>query len=530
MIRFISIAIVLFATSASAQPADPYAPAPTDPYADPAPKKPPPKAKPGKKTKQPAETAPADPYADPAPQAPADPYTAPAPAPKPRDTAAPAAPTDPYAATPSQPAPIPARVRITDVPAVQGLLAVQRLDAWLLADKEGENPIAKRLVMPTGAQTAAPTRPWFHLIPSRGEPTTLAHEAEIASFEHLPGAKITYQGYRDLEVHLRGMLKGKRAVAVEYTRKPGVPAAPRLDAGTLKLLRGAGVVVKPSDTLVQYTKAIWGDAGRIAHYVAAHHIVELRKDALAFVAKQLQSGAPVSEYDVQQRIARGMQMRGVVGPPPVIAAGANTADPYYVPNAAKSAPIKRGDLIVISLAGKLDKPDGIFVAQTWVAVADARVREDVQRAFEAVKAARNAAIALITDRSKKRRPITGAEVDQATRAAITKAGYIDPNAKKPKVKAKRGAPALPPPADTPTLLHRTGHSLDDELFGAGTDLDDYEVRDTRILTTGTGFTVGPGVYLAGGFGVRSEVSVYLAPNGPELTVPAQDAVDALFAR
>src|SRR4029077_6566514 len=92
--------------------------------------------------------------------------------------------------------------------------------------------------------------------------------------------------------------------------RAAAPAVSRVDAGTMEVIRAAGVQVRSSDTLVQFTKAIWGDAGRTAHYVAVHHVVELRKEALAYVVKQLQSASPVTEYDVQQRIVRGMSMRG----------------------------------------------------------------------------------------------------------------------------------------------------------------------------------------------------------------------------
>ena len=97
---------------------------------------------------------------------------------------------------------------------------------------------------------------------------------------------------------------------------------------------------------------------------------------------------------------------------------------------------------------------------------------------------------LITDRSRKHRPVTGAEVDDATRAFIKKAGFAD------------------------KVMHRTGHSIDNDLQGGGADLDDFEVKDTRILTPGTGFTVGPGLYFPGQFGVRTEVSVYLVAERP----------------
>jgi Xaa-Pro aminopeptidase len=466
---------------------DPRAPAapkkpgkPTDPYADP---RPDPKARPGK---------PADPYAvDPGAKL---------------DPKQPKAPVDPYAVggpsavggTPS----VPSRVGLADVTAVQGLLAVQRLDGWLLFDRDGENPIAARLVAPEGH----PTRPWFYLIPARGQPITLVHDAEKRSFDHLPGTKLTYQGYRDLDKQLRTVLKGLRTIAVEYSPKAAVPSVSRVDAGTLEVIRAAGVQVKSSDTLVQYTKAIWGDAGRTAHYIAVHHLIELRKEALAYVAKQLGANATVTEYDVQQRLVHGMTMRGLAGAPPVVAAGLDTADPYYVPSAAKTAPIRRGDLIVISLAAKVDKPEGIYAAQTWCAVADVTVRDDIKKAFATATLARDQAVALIGDRARKNRPVTGAEVDQATRAFIKKAGLAD------------------------KVMHRTGHSIDNDLQGGGADLDDYEVKDTRILTPGTGFTVGPGLYFAGQFGVRTEVSVYLSPSGPEITSPAQDEIEALLAR
>jgi Xaa-Pro aminopeptidase len=469
-----------------------------------APAAPPPSRSAAQPSPDSAGGAPLDPYAPaaPAPAAPAPAAPAPtappvAPGPASRGIPAPAAPVAPRR---DAAAAVPRRVGLADVTAVQGLLAVQRLDGWLLFDRDGENPIAVRLVAPDGH----PTRPWFYMIPARGAPVALVHTAEQRSFDHLAGTKLTYQGYRDLDKQLRAMLKGVKSVAVEYSAKAAVPSVSRVDAGTLEVIRAAGVQVKSSDTLVQFTKAIWGDAGRTAHYVAVHHVVELRKEALAFVVKQLQAGEAVTEYDVQQRLVRGMAMRGLAGPPPVVAAGVHTADPYYVPSADKSAPIKRGDLIVLSLAARLDKPEGIYAVQTWCAVADAAVPEPVARAFETASLARDQAMALIGDRTRKHRAVTGAEVDVATRAFIKKAGLAD------------------------RVLHRTGHSIDNDLQGSGADLDDFEVKDSRILTPGTGFTIGPGLYFAGQFGVRAEVSVYLAPTGPEITTPAQDDVEALL--
>jgi len=387
-----------------------------------------------------------------------------------------------------------------DLAAVQGLLAVQRLDGWLLHDRDGQNPVARQLVQPDGA----PVRSWFYLIPDQGQPVALVHTSEIGSFARVPGRKIAYTGYRDLEKNLRQILRGRKTVAMEYSAKGQLPAVSRIDAGTLELVRGLGVLVKSSEGLVQFTKALWGPAGRKTHYVAVHHVTELRKEALGFVAKQLTAGAAVSEYDVQQRIVKGMRMRGLIGPPPVVAAGKNTADPYYVPSAERSANIQKGDLLVVSIAVKIDRPTGIFAATTWVAYAGAQVPDRLEHVFDVAALARDEALTLVADRTKRRRAVKGFEVDAAARAFLAKAGFGD------------------------QFVHRTGHSIDSDLQGGGADLDDYEVKDTRALVTGSGFTVGPGVYFPGEFGVRAEVCAFLGKDGLEVTTPAQESIEPLL--
>jgi Xaa-Pro dipeptidase len=378
---------------------------------------------------------------------------------------------------------------------------VQRLDGWLLHDKDGTNPVALRLAAPS----VLPQQAWYYLLPVSGEPVLICHVTDAPAFEKLAGRKVTYQGYREMQQALRQALKGKKSVAMEVTPNPDLPVAAKTEAGAKEVLRALKITAVSSDNLVQYTTAVWGEAGHTAHHVAVHHLTSLRKDALAFIARQLRADLPVTELDVQQRLVRGMAVRGVVGPDPVVAAGAHTAEPYYLPTAAKSAAIRRGDLISISLALKLDKPDAIFAAETWVAYAGDQVPERVSKLFGSVVQAREQALALIGDRFRKRRPLRGYEVDQAARAALAKAGL--------------GKQAL----------HRAGHSIDTSLDGSGADLDDHEAKDLRSLVAGTGVTLGPGVYFAGELGVRSEVTVFLSPNGPEVTTPPQQQVEALLA-
>jgi Xaa-Pro aminopeptidase len=389
-----------------------------------------------------------------------------------------------------------------DLDAAQAILAVQSLDGWLLAESSGQNPIAVDLVRPGGGAT----RQWFYFIPAQGAPVALVHRSEVAAFEDVPGKKIEYTGARDLRAGLRTMLKGAKKIAMEYAPRSGIPSLTRVDAATISLVRGVGARISSSAELVQFTKSLWGPDGRVAHYVAMHHLARLKDAALAHLRAELRAGSTVTERDLQQFIQRGYEVRGIDGPPPVVAAGANTADPQYVPSATRGVPIRQGDLVLIDLSARVtDAERPIFARLAWVAYVGKTVPERPAALFATVAQARDAAVELIGERAARRRVVKGFEVDQRARAVIAKADLGD------------------------RFLHRTGHSLDTSLVGDGAHLDDHEAHDTRNLVMGSGFTVGPGVYVQGELGVRSVIDVYMGRRGPEVTGPVQSAITAVLA-
>jgi Xaa-Pro aminopeptidase len=76
------------------------------------------------------------------------------------------------------------------------------------------------------------------------------------------------------------------------------------------------------------------------------------------------------------------------------------------------------------------------------------------------------------------------------------------------------------------FIHRTGHSIDRDLHGSGPNIDDYEIHDERVLMPGVGFSVEPGIYFAGEYGLRSEINMYWGSSGPVVT-PAEPQVDLI---
>jgi Xaa-Pro aminopeptidase len=177
---------------------------------------------------------------------------------------------------------------------------------------------------------------------------------------------------------------------------------------------------------------------------------------------------------------------------PIVGFGANSANPHYEPHAGHDAVLGTGDVMLLDLwAGR--SRTTVFADQTWMGFAGPRPPDEVSRVWQLVRQARDAAVAAVQAAAAAGRPIAGFEADRAARCVIEAAGYGD------------------------RFVHRTGHSIDLELHGSGPHLDDYETHDDRRLVPGVGFSVEPGIYLPGRFGVRSEVNMYWGPAGPEVT-------------
>ncbi len=66
------------------------------------------------------------------------------------------------------------------------------------------------------------------------------------------------------------------------------------------------------------------------------------------------------------------------------------------------------------------------------------------------------------------------------------------------------------------IIHRTGHSIGEEVHGTSANMDNLETHDDRRIIAGTCFSIEPGVYLPE-FGIRSEVNVYVGASEAQVT-------------
>ncbi len=390
-----------------------------------------------------------------------------------------------------------------DVAAVRAALVEDGLDAWLLYDFRGSNPIANDVtgVARQGGHLA--TRRWYYLIPAHGEPRGLVHAIEPHSLAHLPGTTERYAGREQLVAGLGRLLAGLRRVAMEYSPGCAIPYISRVDGGTIELVRQTGVDVVSSGDLVQRFSAIWNEAEIATHVSASEKLYRIKDRAFELVARRIRDGVPTTEYQIQQEMARWFREEGLVSDAdPNVSAAANAGNPHYLPTASTTRSIHAGDLVLLDLWGKLDTPGAVYADITWVGYLGKTVPERYGRAFGAVATARDAAIGLVSGAASRRETIRGWQVDRAARTVLQDAGYGE------------------------HLLHRTGHSLGTSVHGDGVNMDDYETHDDRRLLPGTGFTIEPGAYFPD-FGVRSEINMIVYEQRATVTGALQDEILAL---
>ncbi len=172
---------------------------------------------------------------------------------------------------------------------------------------------------------------------------------------------------------------------------------------------------------------------------------------------------------IQQAIARGGHQLSFE---PIVGAGPNGAEPHHATDTTK---IKRGDVVILDFGAMTDGYHG-DITRT-VAVGEAS--DEAKHVYEIVYGAYQAGVNAVQPGA------TAHDVDAAARKVIADAGYGE------------------------FFIHRTGH---------GIGLDDHEAPymlsgNYTPLQPGHCFSVEPGIYLPGKFGVRLENILTITEDG-----------------
>ncbi len=160
---------------------------------------------------------------------------------------------------------------------------------------------------------------------------------------------------------------------------------------------------------------------------------------------------------------------------PIIAFGTNGALPHHRTGSDR---LKDGDAIILDIGGLTDS----YCSDMTRSLFCGQPGEEYRKVHQTVLAANRAAIAAV------RPGVSFAAVDAAARDLIAAAGYGE------------------------YFTHRTGHGIGIMVHEPG----DVSASNQMLLEPGMAFSIEPGIYLPGKFGVRIEDLVVVTEDGCEI--------------
>ena len=371
-----------------------------------------------------------------------------------------------------------------DVSEIQDQLRSQQVGGWLFFDHHHRDPIAYRVL---GLDASGHvSRRWYYWIPANGEPLKLVHRIEDGVLDALPGERRRYSAWTEQRSRLERILAGVETIAMQYSSDCMIPYVSLVDGGTVDLVRSFGKRVVSSAALVQYFEARWDERQWEGHREAGRLVDRVLAEAFTEIGRRAGAEGGVEEFTIAEFIRRRFLEEDLhTEDGPIVAVNRNSGNPHYTPTPERTSPIRANDFVLIDLWAKRKAPRAVYYDITWVGFVGGEAPSRMQNVFEIVRGARDHALDTVRSARRAERVLAGYEVDDAARGFIAERGFGD------------------------RFVHRTGHSIGEEVHGNGANIDNLETRDERPIIPRTCFSIEPGVYLPE-FGVRSEIDCYVS--------------------
>ena len=327
------------------------------------------------------------------------------------------------------------------------------------------------------------------VVPATGEPSLLVPTLERLGWSGTPVETLGIEirtwtdGENPYEALAAQLPLDARVLAVDYH----MPAVHALNAQTI--VPGAELTLAGEAIAELRMRKSADEIEALAAAGAAIDRVQRR------IGEWLKPGR--TENAVAAEIGAAIVAEGHVRPDFVIVgSGPNGASPHHE---ASERVIEAGDVVVVDIGGPM--PSGYFsdCTRTYIVAPEqgGAVTPRVREVYDVVRQAQAAGVAAV------RPGVTAESIDATSRRVIEQAGYGE------------------------YFITRTGHGIGLEVHE-----HPYMVAGNQtILEPGMAFSVEPGIYLPGAFGVRIEDIVVVGRDGPVLmnTTPTELTIIGLDA-
>ncbi len=372
-----------------------------------------------------------------------------------------------------------------EIKKIQEELKRSNIEGWLFYDFHNRDQSAIRILGLD--ETKIFSRRWFYFIPAEGTPVKICHKMEPDNLDHLPGNKIIYLPWQQLNEHVKNTLSSFKRIAMQYSPNNAIPYVSIVDAGTAEYIRSLGVeIITSADLITRFESRL--STREINSHIDAYKLVSKAKDiAFKKIAARIKAGDRPKEFEIQQVMIDFMYKNQLIWDMgPIVSINGHNADPHFMPNPENSYYISKGDLVLIDVWAKKKAFGSIYADITWMGYVGEKVPAKHEDIFRVCCKARDAAVRLVKKSFVRDLEVRGCDVDDVSRKVVSDAGYGE------------------------YFIHRTGHNIGVEVHGTGVHIDNLETRDDRALIKGTCFSIEPGIYMPEkNVGYRTEIDVYI---------------------
>ena len=376
---------------------------------------------------------------------------------------------------------------MTNLQIVNDYLKTNSVDAWIVYDFKGSNN-----VLPNFVGEKHFTRKVLLVISKTEDPYIICHNIDHFQLNSSDYQIVTYNTWQELESVLKTSFNKYGSIIMQLNDNQMLTA----DSNIVQFVKEH---ITNKD-IVNNVKATLTEEQIENHKIAMQHLVEIKNNAFKLIEDCLNADKLITEYDVQKYILKEYENRNLVTDSgPVVAVNQNAGMPHYEPNQQEYAVINKGDTILIDLWAKLKTENSCYADITWVAYAGKDVPKEYQTAFDVIKKSIELGLEYLNQNYLK--GVRGCDLDDVVRNYIKSMDYDK------------------------YFTHRVGHSIyaDNTPHGKGTNIDNYESCDCRLIANNTCFSIEPGIY-TNSFGVREEINVCIIDNKVTVTAPIQKQI------
>lgn len=374
------------------------------------------------------------------------------------------------------------------IESIQKAIREEHLDGWLFCNFAHRDKMTDALLQLD--IHCVSSRRWFCIIPVSGASIKIVHTIEPDILKDIPGTTITYTTRNELNSALE-LFRGNR---VAVLCDPFIQVLSTIDAASWELIHECGIQTESAASCIQRIRGILDEKGIESHEKAAKTLYSIVHDSWNLVKTSFSTETPIFEGDIQDfMLQRFEEELLITDHSPIVAAGKNSGNPHYTVSGIvrtekhRGRQLKMGDVVQFDLWAK--QIDGIYADISWIGFCGVEIPKKILSRFAIVTAARDLVKPAIENSFKQQIPITGSSIDALVRS------YLLENC---------------PPS---SVQHRTGHGIDSDCHGSGTNLDSIEFPDNRFLLEGSCFSVEPGIYFVDS-GFRTEINIYIHNGKP----------------